>query len=170
MDIENIVNNVNNIYNSNDAFAVLKDFERVLDDLDLYVFDNWINGELVKGPDIEKYWVTCQFMWPRKNKPDPLGRRRLETYGCEVKYIKDYILEPRKIKTPDDLRPGSKKGKLDKKHVWVVQIKMPKSLIKNVYHGFLTKHDLIKTNDEENFVQDAEQKANETPPINQGNM
>ena len=27
------------------AFTVLKDFERVLDELDLYVYDNWENGD-----------------------------------------------------------------------------------------------------------------------------
>ena len=33
---------------------------------------------------------------------------------------------PRKIKTPGDYRPGTKKGKIDSHPVWVVDIIMPK--------------------------------------------
>ena len=35
------------------AFTVLKDFERGIDDLDLYVYDNWADGELVRYPTIQ---------------------------------------------------------------------------------------------------------------------
>ena len=31
-------------------FTVLKDFQRVLDDPDIYVYDNWADGELAYGP------------------------------------------------------------------------------------------------------------------------
>jgi hypothetical protein len=34
------------MYESNTAFGVLKDFERVLDEFDLYVYANWEDGEL----------------------------------------------------------------------------------------------------------------------------
>ena len=40
-DIYDVIKNISNIYDSNTAFEVLKDFERVLDQLDLYVYDNW---------------------------------------------------------------------------------------------------------------------------------
>ena len=39
-DTLDIIKNVENIYNSDTAFQVLKDFERVLDELDLYVYKN----------------------------------------------------------------------------------------------------------------------------------
>ena len=35
-DIYDVIENVNNIYDSNSAFEVLKDFERVIDELDIY--------------------------------------------------------------------------------------------------------------------------------------
>ena len=57
-DIYDLVKNVEGIYESNTAFAVLKDFERVLDELDVYVYDNWEDGELLAGPEIERHWVT----------------------------------------------------------------------------------------------------------------
>ena len=39
-DVNDIIKNVERIYDSNSSFQVLKDFERVLDELDLYVFEN----------------------------------------------------------------------------------------------------------------------------------
>ena len=47
-DIYDVVKNIQGIYDSNTASQVLKDFERVLDELDIYVFQNWEDGELQK--------------------------------------------------------------------------------------------------------------------------
>ena len=49
-DIYDVIENVNNIYDSNSSFEILKDFERVVDELDVYVFANWKDGELLSGP------------------------------------------------------------------------------------------------------------------------
>ena len=49
-DIKDIIATISNVYDNDTAFTVLKDFERVLDELDLYVYDNWEMGELVDGP------------------------------------------------------------------------------------------------------------------------
>lgn len=135
-DIEDILQNIESIYDSNTAFNVLKDFERVLDSLDVYVYDNWSDGELCEGPNIERHWVSCAFMWDRENMPDPMGGKRLLDYDCKVKYEKTSIVVPRKIKSQDDFRPGTKKGKLDRKPVWIVTIEMPKRLIADIYSGY----------------------------------
>ena len=135
-DVLEVIQNIQGIYESDTAFTVLKDFERVLDELDLYVYDNWEDGELVAGPKIGRYWVTCAFMWPRDLMPDPMGGKRLLDYDCKVSYKKDHILKPRKIRKPDDIRPGTKKGKLDREEIWVVEINMPKKLIVDIYSGY----------------------------------
>jgi len=135
-DIEDILKNVESIYDSNTSFNVLKDFERVLDSLDIYVYDNWSNGELVEGPIIERHWVSCAFMWDREDMPDPMGGKRLLDYDCKVKFEKTAIIEPRTIKSQDDFRPNTKKGKLDRKPVWIVTIQMPKRLIADIYSGY----------------------------------
>ena len=134
-DIYDIVKNINTVYDSNTAFQVLKDYERVLDELDLYVYENWQDGELISGPNIERHWVNCKFMWPRNKMPDPMGGKRLLDYDCKVTFKKDYVVVPRKIKTPNDIRPGTQKGKLDNLAVWVVEIQMPKKLIRDIYSG-----------------------------------
>ena len=130
-----VVKNIDTVYQSNTAFQVLKDFERVIDELDVYVYDNWKNGELVIGPKMERHWVTCTFMWPRDEMPDPMGGKRLLDYDCKVKFKKDFYAEPRKIEKPDDIRPGTKKGKLERKPIWLVEIQMPKKLIFDIYSG-----------------------------------
>jgi hypothetical protein len=135
-DVYNLIKNIESVYENNTAFTVLKDFERVLDELDLYVYSNWEDGEIVKGPDIERHWVSCTFMWTRENMPDPMGGKRLIDYGCKVFYKKDYFIVPRTIRKPDDVRPNTRKGKLDRKPVWIVEIKMPKSLIADIYSGY----------------------------------
>jgi len=141
-DVVDIVKNIEQIYDSNTSFTVLKDFERVLDELDIYVYKNWEDGELAAGPKISRHWVTCSFMWDRKDMPDPMGGKRLLDYDCKVSYAKDYIIEPRKIKSQDDIRPGTKKGKLDKKAIWIVEIKMPKKLIADIWGGYNTIEDI----------------------------
>jgi len=135
-DIEDVLKNIESIYDSNTSFNVLKDFERVLDSLDVYVYDNWSDGELCQGPNIERHWVTCSFMWDKENMPDPMGGKRLLDYDCKVSYEKTHVIVPRKIKSQDDYRPGTKKGKLDRKPIWVVTIQMPKRLIADIYSGY----------------------------------
>lgn len=141
-DVLEVIKNIQNIYESDIAFTVLKDFERVLDELDLYVYDNWEDGELVAGPQIKRHWVIASFMWPRNKMPDPMGGKRLLDYDCKVTYKKDHILKARKIKKPDDIRPGTKKGKLDREEIWVVEIMMPKKLIMDIYGGYNEMLDL----------------------------
>ena len=140
-DILDVIKNIQSIYESDMAFTVLKDFERVLDDLDIYVYENWADGELVSGPNISRHWVTCSFMWDRDKMPDPSGGKRLLDYDCRVTYKKDLIIKPRKIRKPDDIRPGTKKGKLDTHPIWVVEIMMPKKLIADIYGGYKAMND-----------------------------
>ena len=63
-DTISIIQNIEQIYGSNNSLNLLKDFERVIDELDIYVYDNWIDGELVEGPIETRYFVECTFMWP----------------------------------------------------------------------------------------------------------
>ena len=127
-----ILDNIRNIYASTYSMERLKEFERVLDELDVYVFDNWMDGEVVEGPKDSRYFTEVALMYAKDQMPDPEGGKRLLDYGCTVSFQKDVLLEPRQIKTYDDLRPGTQKGKIDQKPIWLVRIKMPKSLMKDM--------------------------------------
>ncbi len=134
-DVLDIIKNVQSLYAVGPTLGILKDFERVIDDLDVYVFKNWEDGELLSGPVDSRHFVTCSFMWPEENMPDPAGGKRLLDRGCKVTYKRDELLKPREIKSPEDYRPGTTKGKIDAHPIWVVEIKMPKELIGNFKHG-----------------------------------
>ena len=134
-DVLDIIKNVQSLYSVGPTLGILKDFERVIDELDVYVFANWEDGELLSGPVDSRHFVTCSFMWPLDKMPDPAGGKRLLDRGCKVAYKNDELLKPRKIKSPDDYRPGTTKGKIDAHDIWVVEIKMPKELIGNFKHG-----------------------------------
>lgn len=135
-DIKDIIANIENVYGSNNSLNLLKDFERVIDELDTYVYDNWIEGELVQGPIESRYWVQCTFMWPKEQMPEPQGGKRLLDYGCKVQFAETKLARVRKIKKPDDIRPGTKKGKIDHDDVWMVKITMPKKLMNDINRGY----------------------------------
>ena len=134
-DVLDIIKNVQTLYAVGPTLSVLKDFERVVDELDVYVFANWEDGELLTGPEDSRHFVTCSFMWPADKMPDPAGGKRLLDKGCKVSYKKDELMKPRQIKTPADYRPGTTKGRIDAHDIWVVEIRMPKELIGNFKHG-----------------------------------
>ena len=138
-DVLDVIKNIQSLYENNSSLGILKDFERVLDELDLYVYDNWIDGELAYGPKVDRHWITVGFMWAAKKMPDPDGGKRLLDVGCKVRYQKSYLVVPREIKNPSDLRPGTKKGKLDHHPIWVVEIEMPKEVAFDIYRGYMDK-------------------------------
>lgn len=136
-EITDVIDNTKDIFMTDSSLSSLLDFERVLDELDLYVFANWKKGELVEGPVYEKYFVTCTFMYPLKLMPDPRGGERLLGYDCEVFYAKDELLYPMQVKNPSDYQPGTKMPKMAKMPVWLVTIVMPKKLMQEIQQGSL---------------------------------
>jgi hypothetical protein len=136
-----VAENIRDIYMSEGSLLTLLDFERVLDELDLYAFKNWQIGELVSGPSIGKYRVTCIFMWPEKLMPDPRGARRLLPFDCEVKFKKTRMKVPMKVENPSDFRPGTHKARLIEKKIWLVEITIPKALISDIRTGSVELED-----------------------------
>ena len=102
VDYVSIISTIKGIYTSDGSMSVLLDFERVLDEADMYAFRNWQLGELVQGPVVKRYSVACMFMWPYKLMPDPRGAKRLAGVGCKIKFKKTKIKVPVAVKNPDD--------------------------------------------------------------------
>lgn len=145
-----IADNIKSIYFSDGTLVTLLDFERVLDDLGVYGFKNWEIGELMSGPNVKPYTVSCIFMWPEKLMPDPRGARRLLPFDCEVKFKLTNMKIPMRIEDPSDYRPGTHKAKLIDKRVWLCEITMPKNLISDIKTGS------IELEDEEIDLEDLE--------------
>ena len=159
-----VAENIRDIYMSEGSLLSLLDFERALDELDLYAFKNWAIGELVQGPEIGKYRVGCIFMWPEKLMPDPRGARRLLPFDCEVRYKKTNMKIPVKIEDPSDYRPGTHKAKIVEKKVWLVEIVMPKALMSDIRTGSveLEDQDIDLEDLDSAYEQDLDQESFQT--------
>ena len=130
-----IIETLKGVFMSDGTIATLLDFERCLDEANLYAFKNWLYGELVQGPDVKRYTVSCIFMWPYKLMPDPTGIKRLLSIGCDVKVAKSKIDVPVEIHSKNDFVQGTRYPKMSKKNVWFVQIEIPKELMDETKEG-----------------------------------
>lgn len=135
IDYVSIVNTVKGVFTSDGSMSVLLDFERVLDEADLYAYKNWLLGELVQGPDIRRYTVGCMFMWPYHLMPDPAGAKRLLKIGCKIKFKKTKIKVPVEVKDYEDFQPGTRYPKTKKREVWLIYILMPKEIMDDIKEG-----------------------------------
>ena len=127
---------IKKISETNSLLDMLLEFEKFLEDVDLYAYKNWMKGELVEGPILSRHFVTVKLMYPKKDMPDPYGAKRLFARECLVKFKEDTLIRPVKVKTFDDVditpRPdGSirRKAKTKSEPVWVVEIKMPRKYV-----------------------------------------
>jgi hypothetical protein len=170
-----VAKNIQGIYLSEGSLLTLLDFERVLDELDLYAFKNWEIGELVAGPDVGKYKVSCTFMWPENLMPDPRGGRRLLPFDCDVLYKKVKMKIPVMINDPSDYAPGTHTARIIEKPVWLVEIVMPKALMSDIRTGSIELEDqdidladlddaYEQDLDKEEFKQDEQQQQQSQPP------
>lgn len=135
VDFVSIVSTVKGIMTSDGTMSMALDFERVIDELDIYAFKNWEIGELVQGPDVGRYNTSCTFMWPYKLMPDPKAVKRFLAVGCDVKWEKTKIEVPVEVKDYDDLVPGTNYPKGAKREVWLVKITIPNDLMDDMKEG-----------------------------------
>lgn len=118
---------------------VLIQMEDFMDSLDLYVFKNWFEGEIVDGPEIRRYWVSMTLKYAYEDMPDPAGAERLMRHGVKVFYRKAKEETSVDVETPSDLEANRKpKMKLDP--IWLVTIQMPRRFIEELDDSDLEMH------------------------------
>jgi hypothetical protein len=163
IDYTYIIDNIKGIFTSDGSINTLLDFERVLDEADLYAYKNWELGELVSGPDNKKYTVACVFMYPEKLMPNPKGGKRLLHLGCQIHFKKTTIEVPIKVESPDDYNPGTHYPKLVEKTVWLVRIEIPKELMNDIREGSIDlAGETINLDDlEESYAEDLDKEGTE---------
>jgi hypothetical protein len=129
-------NNVNKLIDklndSKSLIDVLIQIESFMDGLDLYVYKNWFDGEIVDGPNIKRYWVSIILKYPFNKMPDPEGGLRLIKHGAKISYKKSYEETPIPIKDPSDYRDGTKKPKMKKEQIWLVDVQIPRRFIEEL--------------------------------------
>lgn len=137
IDIDLIYTTLDDVYGSGNVLDTLVEFERVFDQLDVYVYKNWLKGEIVEGPKIDRYWVTVTLMYPYKLMPDPEGAMRLINHGCKVWYGQDELHYVAKITGPESYEPSEKErgglnAKILKSPVWLVKVTMPRHFVDEI--------------------------------------
>ncbi len=135
IDFVSIVDTIKNVYMSDGSMSTLLDYERVLDEADVYAFKNWKHGELVQGPNVGRYACKCVFMWPYKLMPDPRAALRLINIGCRVTFGKGEVEVPVEVKDYDDFNPGTRYPKMHKRKVWFVEVVVPVDLMDDIKEG-----------------------------------
>jgi hypothetical protein len=170
IDYPGIIDTIKNVYSSDGIMSTLLDFERVLDEADLYAYRNWEIGEIVSGPNIRRYDVSCIFMYPLKLMPNPMGAKRLLSVGCNIKFKKTKIEVPVKIENSDDFKPGTHYPKMVEREVWLVFIQMPKELMNDIREGSIDlAGQTINLEELDSAYEDnLDQESNETEERQQG--
>ena len=127
-----IRNSIESIYDNDNLLDTLLEFEEILDTMHVYAYQNWYDGEVISGPDITRYWIEVQLMYPGNKMPDPDGALRLLKHGAYVYYKKDQIELNVPIENPEDLEMddrGIKRPKTKNVDVWILKIIVPRSFV-----------------------------------------
>ena len=127
---------IKRVSETNTLLDMLLEFEKTLEDIDVYAYRNWDLGEVLEGPDMSRHYITVRLMYKLDEMPDPAGAKRLMQKDCLVKYRKDTLISPIKVKTFDDVETDIRadgsvrhRAKTKSEPVWVVEVKMPRRYV-----------------------------------------
>jgi hypothetical protein len=128
--------------NENESLLdILIEMEDFLDSLDLYAFKNWIDGEVVEGPVVSRYWCEMTLKYPYSKMPDPKGGMRLVEHDVRVSFKESTELNPIKVETPNDFRDGTRKPKLEHTKIWLVSMRIPRRFIDEIIDQSIEMYD-----------------------------
>jgi len=124
-------NSVRSLTDNESLLDVMLQVEDYLDSLDLYAFANWVEGQVVEGPFIHRYWVNLALLYPYKKMPDPRGGERLLKFGTKVKYKKIKQEVASEIRDQGDLGSDGR-PKMEEKLMWIIYLKIPRRFIEEL--------------------------------------
>jgi hypothetical protein len=129
---------------------ILIQMEDVLDTMDVYVFKNWLKGEVVEGPIVKRYWLNMTLRYPFDKMPDPKAGLRLLKHGVRVDYEKARYESEEFGKGGTEIEDGEESEIEESDMVWLVRISIPRRLVAQMNAA---QHDFY---DEEIDVEDVE--------------
>jgi hypothetical protein len=166
-DLDSIKKALVNISKGESLLDTLLEFERTLDNSELFAYKNWILGELVEGPIISRYWYKVKFMYPMQLMPDPNGGLRLTKLGARVNFKKGIFKKPVKVTGPEDWQDSSsKRAKMAEHEIWIVTIELP---IKYIQRGLEKMDDIIQKDIDDTNAELADAYGDEEAPPIEGN-
>lgn len=127
---------VQRLYDQDGLLDILLGVEEYFDGMDLYAYKNWIEGEVVEGPIVSKYWVELTLKYYQETFPDPRALLIFERQGTKVSAIKEY--ENRPIEHPrsnEDMETFTgnytpvEKPKLEHIPILLVKFQIPRRLV-----------------------------------------
>lgn len=125
---------INDLYQNGSYIDILINIDDFFDILNLYVFPNWLDTEVVELK-VMKYFTNIVLKSPYKKMPHPKGSVLLTKYDCRVQYKETTEYIPVEVKSEEDTyvdeKTGVLKPKVKKEKVWLVDIMIPNKLIIN---------------------------------------
>lgn len=85
---------IQNLYDQDGLLDILLGVEEYFDNMDLYAYKNWINGEIVEGPNVSKYWVEITLKFSHDTFPDPVATKIFEKQGTKIFVRPDWEVHP----------------------------------------------------------------------------
>lgn len=129
---------------------LLVTMEDILDGLDIYVFRNWVDGEVIEGPIISRHWAAFSLLYKKSKMPDPKACLRLMKHNINVEYSE--VSRESKPLTTDRQKPNVKPSKKEEDQYWMVKVTFPRELLDKALADDLEMYgDEVDTDD----VQDA---------------
>lgn len=117
------------LHDSPHLLTLLVGVENILDELDVYVFENWIDGEIVDGPRVRRFWIDITLQYPYRKMPDPRAALRLLKHGVRVDFRKAKI-DGKSLEesASNDQETSEEKTSSDNK-VWLITVSVPRRLM-----------------------------------------
>lgn len=145
---------IQNLYKNENYLDVLMNIDDFFDILNVYVFPNWFDAEVVEMKCM-KHFTNIIIKQPYKKMPHPKGGVLLSKYGCIVKYKQTSEWKPVEYHTENDITTnevtGKKQPKMKKEKIWLVDILIPNKHIinDNVYDLESIQKKIDDNNDED---------------------
>ena len=73
--------------------------------------------------------------------PDPEGGLRLLQHGTKIAFRKAEELYPIEVKSESDYQPGTKKPKMKKRKIWLIDMLIPRKFVRNVDKEILDQYE-----------------------------
>lgn len=167
-DLDSIKSTLVNISKGNNLLDTLLEFERTLDNAEIFAYKNWILGELVEGPDIGRYFYKTVWMYPYNSMPDPNAGLRLTKLGANVSFKKGVFKKPVKVTGPQDwVDPETKKAKMAEYEIWLVTIELP---IKYINRGLEQNAEIIQKDIDDTNAEVADSFDEQEPMMSEPGM
>jgi len=121
---------------SSHLLEILITCEDILDSMDMYVYPNWFEGEVIEGPIVRRHWVSVSLLYPHDKMPDPRAALRLLKHNVMVEFNKvrqngkefhplvDQKTQP--IESPSDQAADDRKPD---RWFWMIKLNFPRRLM-----------------------------------------